>query len=640
MNESPGPVSWNIQQATELYGVDRWANGLFSIREDGDLAIHLPWENDTVKAGIAEIVSGIRERGLDPPLLLRFHDLLAERIAKLNEAFNEAIAASDYRGSYRGVYPVKVNQQQQVIEEITHFGEKYHFGLEAGSKPELLAALAYMHDPEAYIICNGYKDQEFIDLALQSLQMGLQTILVVEMPGELDHILERSEVLGVEPMLGIRAKLSTSNNSHWSRSGGEQSVFGLTANQIINAVDTLRKRDKLGNLRLLHYHQGSQVPDIRAIREAATEATRIYSELLGMGAAMGLLDIGGGLGINYDGSWSSGHNSRNYGTKEYAADIIDVVKTVCDETNTAHPTIISESGRAVSAYYSVLIFNILDVNSPSADVTEQALPDDPHPYLLKLAEVEEFLDSDNLQECYNDANYFRNEIFSLFRHGNVSLLERAYCSSLFVRIINRIRELAADEDDLPEELARSNPFVDVYYGNFSLFQSLPDSWAIDQFFPVMPIHRLDERPTARATLADITCDCDGRIDNFIIDGEQQNHIPLHDLRENEDYLLGVFLVGAYQETLGDLHNLLGDTNVVSVGIKNGKAQYFRELAGDTVADVLSYVEYDPKDLVERFRSLAERSVEEGRISPAQRREFMTAYRDSIGGYTYFESSNV
>ncbi|NCF13031.1 MAG: biosynthetic arginine decarboxylase [Verrucomicrobiaceae bacterium] len=639
MNELPVAATWNVQQANELYGVDRWSNDLFSIRSDGDLSVHLTKEGQTVKASIPDIVSGIRERGLETPLLLRFHDLLTERISKLNEAFHDAIEESNYRGHYRGVYPIKVNQQQQVIEGITQFGEKYHFGLEAGSKPELLAALAYMHDPEAYIICNGYKDQEFIDLALQSLQMGLQIVLVVEMPSELDLILERSAALGIEPIVGIRAKLSTSNNSHWSSSGGENSVFGLTTSQIINAVETLREHGKLGALQLLHYHQGSQVPDIRAIREAAAEATRIYTELEQLGAAMGLLDIGGGLGINYDGSSSSGHNSRNYGTREYAADIVDVVKTVCDESGTQHPTIISESGRAVAAYYSVLIFNILDVNSPSSDVVSHKLPEDPHPYLVKLSEVEDSLNAENLQECYNDANYFRNEIFSLFRHGNVSLHERAYCSSLFVRIITQIMEMAGDLDQLPEELGLITPFIDVYYGNFSLFQSLPDSWAINQFFPVMPIHRLDEEPTTKAIIADITCDCDGRIDNFIINGEHQKHIRLHELKSNEDYLIGVFLVGAYQETLGDLHNLLGDTNVVSVGLKDGKVHYLSELAGDTVSDVLSYVEYDPKSLVERFRSLAERSVVDGKITPSQRRQFMNAYCESIGGYTYFESPN-
>ncbi len=640
MSKSPNPVSWDTRQANDLYGVDNWANDFFSISDNGHLHVHLNDGDQKTSVSLPDIVAGTRERGLDTPLLLRFHDLLADRIGNLNLAFNSAITESGYQGKYRGVYPIKVNQQQQVIEEITQFGEQYHYGLEAGSKPELLAALAYMHDPEAYIICNGYKDQEFIDLALQSTKMGLQIVLVIEMPSELNLILERSEALAIRPMLGIRAKLSTCNNSHWSNSSGENSVFGLTTNQILNTVDTLREQGMLDTLCLLHYHQGSQIPDIRSIREAATEASRIYVELINEGATMGLLDIGGGLGIDYDGSRSDSHSSRNYGIQEYAADIVDVVKTVCDEAQLPHPNIISESGRAVAAYYSVLIFNILDVNSPSADSLAQNVPSKPHPYLIKLSEVEGYLEEANLQECYNDALYYREEILSLFRHGNVTLRERAHCNSLFTRIMTRIHEIADTMEHAPDALAEGSPFLDVYYGNFSLFQSLPDSWAIDQLFPVMPIHRLDEKPTARAALADITCDCDGRIDNFIIHGEHQNHLPLHPLNDNEDYLLGVFLVGAYQETLGDLHNLLGDTNVVSVGIKNGNIQYLRELAGDTISDVLSYVEYDTKNLVDRFRSLAERSVEEGKITPSQRRHIMDAYRESIHGYTYYESPNT
>jgi arginine decarboxylase len=637
MKQTTFPDEWNIEQASELYGVDQWANDLFSISEDGDLNVHLVDGDRTVAASLPKIVAGIRERGLDTPLLLRFNDLLTNRIAQLNHAFNNAIRDNHYHGVYRGVYPIKVNQQQQVVEEITHFGRQFHYGLEAGSKPELLAALAYMHDPDAFIICNGYKDQEFVDLVLQSLQMGLQIVLVIEMPSELELILDRADALGVEPMLGIRTKLSSSNNSHWFRSSGEHSVFGLTANQILNAVDFLKERGRLHNLRLLHYHQGSQVPDIRAIREAATEATRIYAELIKEGAPMGLLDIGGGLGIDYDGSRSNSQNSRNYGIDEYAVDVIEAIRTVCDEVNTPHPTIISESGRAVAAYYSVLIFNVLDVNSPSSDAAPNHIPENLHPYLVKLSQVESYLEEDNLQECYNDALYYRTEILSLFRHGNISLRERAYCNSLFTRLINRITSMAQSMDQAPDLSPEIDSFTDVYYGNFSLFQSLPDSWAIDQLFPVMPIHRLNERPNAKATLADITCDCDGKIDSFIINGEHQNYIPLHHINGQDDYLLGVFLVGAYQETLGDLHNLLGDTNVVSIGIKNEKIKYLRELAGDTVSDVLTYVEYNPKNLVKRFRQLAERSVEEEKITPTQRRQFMDAYCESLGGYTYYES---
>lgn len=640
MSPTAHPAAWDTLKSSALYGVNNWSNGFFSISTDGELMVHLLDGTEDCPASLPEIVSGIRERGLDTPLLLRFHDLLTRRISSLNDAFAEAITDSGYQGSYRGVYPIKVNQQQEVIEEITRFGRRYHYGLEAGSKPELIAALAYMHDPGAFIVCNGYKDAEFIDLALQGIRMGLQTVLVVEMPSELGIIMARAEALGVRPILGLRAKLSTCNNSHWSHSSGENSVFGLTTNQILNVVDSLREHGMLDCLRLLHYHQGSQVPDIHSIRESATEAARIYNELVKEGAAMGLLDIGGGLGIDYDGSRSNTGSSRNYGMREYAADIVEAVKTVCDEDGHAHPTLISESGRAVAAYYSVLIFDILNVNSPTADAPPRGLPEKPHPHLRKLAEVESYLDADNIQECYNDAHYYRSEILSQFHHGNASLRERAHSNYLFTRIMSRIYRMAETMDNLPEEIAEAPPFLDVYYGNFSLFQSLPDSWAIDQLFPVMPIHRLDEEPTALATLADITCDCDGRIDNFIIDGEHQKHIPLHRLEEGEDYLIGVFLVGAYQETLGDLHNLLGDTNVVSVGVKDGKVQYARELAGDTIADVLSYVEYDTRDLVQRFRNLAERSVEQGRITPAQRRQIMDAYRESIGGYTYYEPNNI
>jgi arginine decarboxylase len=640
MNRSASHAPWDAAQATKLYGIDSWSHDFFSVSENGELHVHLKDGDKDASASLLKIVDGIRERGLDTPVLLRFHDILAKRISHLNDAFNTAIKECDYQGNYRGVYPIKVNQQQQVIEEVTRFGAQYHYGLEAGSKPELLIAMAYLKNPQAFIICNGYKDQEFIDLALQSLRMGLQTVLVIEMPSELDLILERSAALGIEPILGIRAKLSTCNKSHWSKSSGDNSVFGLTTNQILNVVDTLKEHGKLENLQLLHYHQGSQVPDIRSIRDAATEACRIYVELIREGAPMGLLDIGGGLGIDYDGSRSNSQSSRNYGIEEYAADIVDVTKSVCDEAKVSHPTIISESGRAISAYYSVLIFNVLDVNSPSSDTSVKQISSDLHSHLLKLSEVEGYLTTENIQECYNDAVYYRSELLTLFHHGSISLRERAYCNSLSNRIMNKIRVMAETLENVPEEIINNTRAHDVYYGNFSIFQSLPDAWAINQLFPVMPIHRLDEEPTSRAILADITCDCDGRLDHFIIDGEQQDYLPLHTLNENEDYLIGVFLVGAYQETLGDLHNLLGDTNVVSVGLKDGKVQYLRELAGDTICDVLSYVEYDPKELMERFRRQAERSVEEGKITAAERREIIDSFRESINGYTYFESSNT
>ena len=628
---------WSASNSAALYGVDAWANQFFGIAETGDVEVYLGANESRAAFSLPDIVKGIRDRGLEVPLLLRFPDLLAAQIRELNAAFEAAISRNKYQGRYRGVYPIKVNQQQQVIKEVTRFGRHYHFGLEAGSKAELLAALSYLHDPEAYIICNGYKDREFIDLALCAVKMGLQTILVVEMPGELDLILERAEELNVSPMLGVRVKLATRNNGRWSQSSGERSVFGLTAAQVMDLVNALRSAERLDCLRLVHYHQGSQVPDIRAIRDAAMEAARIYVELAREGAAMGLIDIGGGLAVDYDGSRTNTASSRNYGTVEYATDIVEIVMAVCDEAGQPHPDIISESGRAISSYYSVLVFNILDVNRFTSHVHVAPFPDTAHAFLGNLRNVDEVLRDDNLQECYNDAVYYRGELLSLFAHGQISLRERAHADSLFWHIIARILNRLEHLSQVPDELQSLDESLhDVYYGNFSLFQSLPDTWAIDQLFPVMPIHRLNEQPTCTAIIADITCDCDGRMDEFLVAGERRRSLPLHPFTPGEEYLLGAFLVGAYQETLGDLHNLLGDTNVVSVGVKDGRVQYLAELEGDSVADVLSYVEYDPKRLVNRFRRLAEQAVQDGKITAHERRMMLAAYEESIRGYTYFE----
>ncbi|MCA9246675.1 MAG: biosynthetic arginine decarboxylase [Planctomycetales bacterium] len=636
-NESSAPVAWSATDAAELYGVNTWGKGFFGICDRGEAVVNLTENGQPVALSLLDIVEGIRDRGMEAPLLLRFQDLLAARIGGLNAAFAEAIKRNAYRGKYRGVYPIKVNQQHQVVEQVTRVGRQYHYGLEAGSKPELLAALAYMHDPEAYIVCNGYKDREFIDLALSALKLGIQTVLVIEMPGELDLIMERAEELNVSPILGVRVKLATRNDGRWSRSSGERSVFGLTADQVMEVVESLRRRDRLDCLRLLHYHQGSQVPDIRAIRDASMEAARIYVELAREGATMGLIDIGGGLAIDYDGSRSNTPSSRNYGMLEYATDVVEIIMTVCDEAGQPHPDIVSESGRAVAAYYSVLIFNILEVNRFTSHMHTLPLPENSHAFVKHLREVDEVLNDKNIQECYNDAVYYRGELLSLFNHGRISLRERAYADSLFYHLVSRMLGRLEHLEQAPTELETlEQDLQDVYYGNFSLFQSLPDTWAIDQLFPVMPIHRLNEKPTCSAILADITCDCDGRMDDFLVAGERRRSLPLHALKNGDEYLLGVFLVGAYQETLGDLHNLLGDTNVVNVGVKDGRPQYLSELRGDSVADVLSYVEYDPKQLVERFRKLAEDAVQAGRISAQERRTMLADYEDSIRGYTYFE----
>ena len=634
-----GESAWTPEKSAELYGVETWGHTFFGVNKKGHVTVRLEDDEAQAEVSLFEVIDGLRDRGTHLPVLLRFRDLLHSRIAEINESFRNAIRETKYRGEYRGVYPIKVNQQRQVIEEISEFGKKYHYGLEAGSKPELIAALAHMHDPEAYLICNGYKDEEFIDLALQAQKMGLRIMLVLEMPSELDLILERSRKLGILPNLGVRVRLSTKGSGHWQDSAGDKSVFGLNASQVIAVVDHLKDTGYIDCLKMLHYHQGSQIPNIAAIREGATEAVRMYCDLVKEGAPMGVLDIGGGMAVDYDGSHTNFHSSCNYSVAEYCTDIVEVISQICDKAGVSHPNLISESGRAVVAYYSVLVFNILDVTTAQTSEEAPPIPENAPQNLMNIIEVNKVINKKNLQECFNDAMYYRDQMRAQFFYGAATLRERGLAEAWFWHILTRISNMIAElDDDIPEDLRElSSTLVDFYYGNFSLFQSLPDSWAIDQVFPVMPIHRLDEKPRHRAVLADITCDCDGKIDRFIDKEDVAKVLPLHDFRQGEPYYLAVFLVGAYQETLGDLHNLLGDTNVVGVHLEKGKPVYTHEVEGDTVADVLTYVEFDPKELVTRFRTFAEKAVTEGRISPKERREILDLFREGLAGYTYFES---
>jgi arginine decarboxylase len=637
--------AWTIEDSASLYGVREWGHSYFDISAKGEVVVNLKDGSKTKPVSIAQVVRGLRDRGTQLPVLIRFGDLLRWRIDELNDGFTAAIREAKYQGVYRGVYPIKVNQQQEVIEEITRYGRKYHYGLEAGSKPELIAALGYMHDPQAYIVCNGYKDEEFIDLALYAQKMGIQVIMVLEMPSELDLILKRCKKMGVRPTLGVRFRLSTESAGHWAGSGGDASVFGLNISQVMKVVDQLREEGMLDCLRMLHYHQGSQIPNIRAIRSAATEAARVYVGLVQEGARMGILDLGGGLAISYDGLKGSTVGSSDYGTKEYCADVIEAIAEVTDEAEVPHPDLITESGRAVVAYYSVLVVNVLDVNRYEGN-DDIAVDEDSAAYLQNLYQLHKDLDGgtkrlsrDRLQEIYNDAVYYRDKLRSEFSYGKVRLRERAQGEELYWQILSwvssKMEEFGVDSSQMSRV---ESVLTDYYYANFSVFQSLPDLWAIGQIFPVMPIHRLKEKPTRKAVLSDITCDSDGKIDKFAHSSELHPSLPLHDLEKNgDDYMLGVFLVGAYQETLGDLHNLLGDTNVVSVSVENGKLKYRNELDGDTVAEVLSYVEYDPKDLATRFRNLAESAVASKRITATERREIMEAYEAGLRGYTYFES---
>jgi arginine decarboxylase len=630
---------WDSTRSAELYGIGAWGNGYFQVTADGCVAVRLRNRKGDVPVKIYDIIQGLYERGMRLPLLLRFGDLLGSRIALLHDSFRKAIADSGYTGAYRGVYPIKVNQQHQAVNDVASFGAAYHHGFEAGSKAELLAALAYMQDPEAFLVCNGYKDAEFIDMALSSLKLGVQTVLVLETPDELDRILDRAAAMKVRPRIGIRVKLSSRAGGKWTESGGDRSVFGLSPMQVIGVVDSLRTRGMLDCLELLHYHLGSQIPNIRDIRAAIAEASRFYVGLVQEGARMGILDIGGGLAVDYDGSHTNFASSANYDVAEYCADVIEGIMQACNEAGVAHPTILSESGRALVGYYSVLLFNVIgtarfEVHELPADLPERL----PAP-LASLVDVARTLRTKNLQEYFHDAVYYRDETHAAFERGAITLRERARADQVFWYILTRISEEMAKLKYIPDEIAGlSAALADVYYCNFSVFQSLPDAWAIDQLFPIMPIHRLQEKPTRLAYLSDITCDSDGKIDHFIDLRDVNPTLPLHEVRPADEYVLGAFLVGAYQETLGDLHNLFGDTNVVSVRVDDdGEVDYVQELRGDSVGDVLSYVEYNPGTLMEQFRTLAEEAVKQKRITPAERREILASFENGLRGYTYFES---
>lgn len=629
---------WSVEDAAELYGIRNWGAGYFNVSPAGEVTISPMGKGKGPEVGIPEIIRGMRERGYDMPVLLRVENILDSQISFLHESFRNAIQKLDYKGEYRGVFPIKVNQQQQVVEKIAQFGTRFHHGLEVGSKAELIAAVSQLRDTQACLICNGYKDEEFVDLGLHALRMGFNCFFVVEMPGELDLILERAEAIGVKPRIGVRAKLSVKAGGHWTDSGGERSTFGLTPAQIVDVVDKLKEHDMLDCFRLLHYHLGSQVPNIRDIRTAVMEGSRLYAGLAQEGAPMGYLDLGGGLAVDYDGSHTNFVSSRNYNLDEYCADVVEAIMTILDEQGVPHPHIVTESGRATVAYYSILLFNILDVSTVEFGSLPEQLPEDAPEAVRNLREVLHSLTLRNLQECYNDAIYYRDEIRQLFITGRVTLRQRTLGERFYWAIMERIAEEKTKLKHVPRDLADIDVgLADIYYGNFSVFQSLPDSWAIDQLFPVMPVHRLGEFPSQQCILSDITCDSDGRIDHFIDPQGMKTTLDLHPLRDGEEYYLGVFLVGAYQETLGDLHNLLGDTNVVSIRInEDGSYEFVREIRGDTVADILGYVEYDPRRILEEIRTTAETAVRQGRLTPSERFSVMQAFEDGLRGYTYFE----
>ncbi|WP_421867984.1 biosynthetic arginine decarboxylase [Motiliproteus sp.] len=638
--ENQSITHWSAEQSAQLYGINDWGSDYFELSDQGDVVAKVPVNDKLVRLPLPEILSGIRQRGLPLPLILRIENLLDAQIQKLNEAFKRAIDSSGYQGAYQGVFPIKVNQQAQVIDEIAHFGQRYRHGLEAGSKAELIIALSTLKADGRLIVCNGYKDQEFIDLGLRAQRLGYRCLFVIETPTELPIIIERSHALGIRPLVGVRIKLSSKVSGLWNKTSGDRSIFGLTTNQLIEVIDTLKQHQMLDCLQLLHYHLGSQIPNIREIRNGVMEACRYYTDLVKEGAAMGFLDLGGGLAVDYTGASSNQEHSKNYNLNEYCSDIVEVVMSTLDAQGIEHPCIVTESGRATVAYSSMLLFDVLEVTQFEPVDSAPTVPEDSHELILNLQDVLKGITSKNLQASYNDALYYRDEIGELFKRGQISLRDRSGAENLFLATLQRIVALLKQSDRIPPDLEGLREYLaDIYYGNFSVFQSLPDVWAIDQVFPVMPIHRNDEEPTREAIIADITCDCDGKIDRFIDASEIRNTLPLHPLREDEDYILGVFLVGAYQETLGDLHNLLGDTAVASVRInEDGTFDVMKELEGDSIADVLSYVEFQPKALFENFRATAEQAVRDKKISPSERRDVLRSFDESLRGYTYYEKT--
>ncbi|MCG7972582.1 MAG: biosynthetic arginine decarboxylase [Candidatus Thiodiazotropha taylori] len=627
---------WHQQQAEALYQLSQWGNGFFSINEQGHAEAITDGQR---RIDLKKLCEELAELQLKPPLLLRFSDMLKRRMDQISQRFNIAINEAEYTGRYYGVYPIKVNQQRQVVEEIVEFGADYHWGLEAGSKPELHATLAMLEDVEGLIICNGYKDQEFVDLAMIGLKMGKRVFVVVEKPNELELILDAAARFDVAPLIGLRCRMATTSNGLWHDSGGDHSKFGLSPGELLEAVGRLKQLDKLDSLKLLHFHIGSQVPQIRYIKEAMQEAARYFVEVRQLGAPIEFMDVGGGLGVNYDGSISGSNSSVDYSLQEYANDVVLALKQVCDDSGLPYPHIISESGRALVAHHAVMIVDVIGTTRRISETAPKEPQADSPVQLRQLWEILTSFDEQQAREALHDVTAYREDMNKLFALGHATLSDRAHADDLYCRIVNRIMT-AMDESEL-SQLAPglSSTMADRYFCNFSVFQSLPDSWAINQVFPVMPIHRLDEEPDRQAILVDITCDSDGKIEDFPLQNGISPTLPLHTERPGESYLLGIFLTGAYQEILGDLHNLFGDTHAVHIRMDGDHYELEQVVAGESVAEVLDYVQFHEKVLLDRMRRQLQEARLQGRISAREANRFLRRYQEGLQGYTYLEDES-
>ena len=626
---------WSLKDAHELYGVSEWGRDYFTISTDGNLSV----THGEVALDLKLLVDDLIRRGIQLPILLRFPELLESRIRLLNEAFANAIGEYGYKGGYRGVYPIKVNQSRSVVEAILRFGRRFHYGLEAGSKPELLAVMAMLDDEQALVVCNGYKDEDYVETALLASTLGRIVVIVVEKPSELELIRRSAEKLGVKPSIGIRMRLSSRGAGKWEQSGGDHAKFGLSASEILSAVDQLREWDLSRCFRLLHFHLGSQITAIRSIKDALREASRMYIELVKLGCKdLAYLDVGGGLGVDYDGSQTNFDSSMNYSVQEYANDVVSAVMDACDAENVDHPHLVSESGRAVVAHHSVLVVNVIGVSGSSPVEPPDKPADGDADVAHGLWEVYSSVSRKNLLEYFHDALEYKEQVLQLFNLGHLSLEQRAHCERLFWAACHRMADITRTLNRVPDELGvLGRVLCDTYFCNFSMFQSVPDSWAVNQLFPIMPIHRLNEAPSRRAILADITCDSDGKIDSFINARDVKDTLELHH-PNGSPYFLGIMLTGAYQEILGDMHNLFGNTNVVIVrlGDRSGEYEIDEVTQGDSVTDVLRYVDYEPSLLTNRLRGNIETALRKGCMTLEESKQLMKRYSDGLASYTYLE----
>lgn len=632
-------MTWTPQDSKKLYSINKWGQPFFDVNSRGNMTVSTNNKDPKAKTiDLFHLTTDLQDRGVRLPLLIRFPDILKSRIKSLDTCFNNAITDNSYEGKFIGVYPVKVNQEKHLVEDIVKIGSQFNLGLECGSKPELLIALSKMKTPNGLIICNGFKDKDYIETALLSRKLGRKTIIVVDRFSELQFIIDISKKHEIKPFIGLRGKLSTQGAGRWAESSGNKSKFGLTPSEIVRAIKTLKNEEMLDSLELLHFHIGSQVPSIQSIKSSLKEGARFFAEFFSLGASPKYIDVGGGLGVNYDGSGSS-DSSIDYSDQEYANDVVYTIKSICDEKSISHPDIITESGRALVAHTSLLIFDVLGSNNIQTAQEVEPVSSKDHQVLRDLADISKHLSKDNAKEAFNDLSQIKRDVLQLFTYGVLSLKQRAAAEEFINNIYIQLRELVSKHTDVFADMIHEIDSIlcEIYFCNFSVFQSLPDSWAMEQIFPIAPIHRLDEEPDRRAVLVDLTCDSDGTLDHFIdpTSDTPQRYLELHRLQKTKPYYIGVFLTGAYQEILGDMHNLFGDTDAVHVRFTENNSYRIESLVkGDTIADVLKYVSYEPNDLLDQLRNDCEESIVNGSLTSLQARTLMSKFESALMGYTY------